>query len=256
MKVYIDLILIINFGYDFLLLLSTSYLLKRNIKFKKIIIGSLFGSLSTLLLFINISSFILFLFKILISIVMLIITFSFKNYNYFFKNFIHLYINSIVLGGFLYLLNIQFSYKQVGLIFYHNGLSINFILLIILSPVIIYIYIKQIKSLKLNLNNYHKIEFDLLNHYKLDGFLDTGNQLRSIYFNKGISIINKDIIKENMKYFYEPIYTINGNSMMKCFKIKSILIDNVEYKNVIFGVSDEYFKMDVDIILNSKIWEE
>lgn len=256
MKVYIDVILLLNFGFDFLLLIATSYLLKRNIKIRRIIIGALFGSLSTLLLFINISSFTLFVFKILISIVMIIITFSFKNWKYTLKNFIHLYLNSIILGGFLYLLNIQFSYKQVGLIFYHNGLSINFILLIVLSPIIIYIYVKQIKSLKLNLNNYHKVEFEILNHYKLNGFLDTGNQLKSIYFNKAISIINKDIIKENINYFYEPIYTVNGNSMMKCFKVKSIWIDNVEYQNVIFGVSDEYFKMDVDVILNSRIWEE
>lgn len=256
MKVYIDVILFLNFGFDFLLLLATSYLLKRNIRFRRIIVGALFGSFSTLLLFINISSFTLFIFKILISILMIIITFSFKNWKYTFKNFIHLYLNSIILGGFLYLLNVQFSYKQVGLIFYHNGLSINFILLIVLSPIIIYVYVKQIKSLKLNLNSYHKIEFDLLKHYKLDGFLDTGNQLKSIYFNKGINIINKDIIKENVKYFYEPIYTVNGNSMMKCFKVKSIWIDNVEYQNVIFGVSDEYFKIDVDVILNSRIWEE
>ena len=256
MKVYIDIILFLNFGFDFLLLLSTSYLLKRNVSLKRIIIGTLFGSISTLLLFINITSFTLFIFKILISLVMVIITFSFKNWKYTLKNLIHLYLNSIILGGFLYLINIQFSYKQVGLVFYHNGLSINFILLIVLSPIIIYVYIKQIKSLKINLNHYHKVEIELSKNYKLNGFLDTGNQLKSIYSNKGISIINKDIINENIKFFYEPIYTVNGNSMVKCFKVKNVWIDNVQYHNVIFGISNEYFKVDADVILNSKIWEE
>ena len=256
MKIYVDLILLLNFGFDFLLLLSTSYLLKRNISIYKIIVGALFGSLSTLFLFLPITSFLLFLFKIMISIGMIYITFSFKNIHYFFRNIIHLYFNSMILGGFLYLLNIQFSYKQVGLIFYHNGLSINFFLLIILSPMMIFLYVKQLKHLKLNLKNYYKIHFTLKKDYYLNGFLDTGNQTKSIYFHKGINIINKNIIKEDMQFFYEPVTTINGTSMMKCFKINEIIVDNKVIKDVIFGISDEYFKLDVDVILNSKIWEE
>ena len=106
MKIYVDAILLLNFGFDFLLLLATSYLLKRNISIYKIIIGALFGSLSILFLFLPISSFSLFLFKIVISVGMILITFSFKNIHYFFKNIIYLYFNSMLLGGFLYLLNI------------------------------------------------------------------------------------------------------------------------------------------------------
>lgn len=256
MKVYIDLVLLLNFGFDFILLFATSYLLKRNTKLIKILLGSLFGSLSTLLLFLNINTFTLFIVKIMISIFMILITFSFKNIKTFIKNIIHLYLNSIMLGGFLYLLNIEFSYKHSGLIFYHNGLSINFIILIISSPIIIYLYVKQIKELKTTQNNYHKIDIFLKNEYHLNAYLDSGNKTKSIYFNKGINIINKDVIKENLNYFYEPITTINGTSMIKCFKVKKILIDNVELNDVIFGVSNEYFKIDVDVILNNKIWEE
>lgn len=256
MKIYIDLILILNFGFDFILLFSTSYLLKRNTKLYKILLGALFGSLSTLFLFLNINSFSLFILKVLISIIMILITFSFKNIKTFTKNIVHLYLNSIILGGFLYLLNIEFSYKHDGLIFYHNGLSINFIILIIFSPIIIYLYIKQIKNLKINQNNYYKIDLFLKNKYHLNAYLDSGNKAKSIYFNKCINIINKDIIKEKIKYFYEPITTINGTNMIKCFKVKKIVIDNVEIKDVIFGVSNEYLKIDVDVILNCNIWEE
>ena len=41
MKVYIDLVLLLNFGFDFILLFATSYLLKRNTKLIKILLGSL-----------------------------------------------------------------------------------------------------------------------------------------------------------------------------------------------------------------------
>ena len=43
MKVYIDLIILLNFIYDFLILTSTSVLLKRNTPLIKIIIGSFIG---------------------------------------------------------------------------------------------------------------------------------------------------------------------------------------------------------------------
>ena len=84
---------------------------------------------------------------------MILVTFKFKNIRYTLKNIVYLYITSIVLGGCLYLLNIEFSYKQVGLVFYHNGLSINFIVLILASPIILFIYVKQAINLKNNYSN-------------------------------------------------------------------------------------------------------
>ena len=73
---------------------------------------------------------------------------------------------------------------------------------------------------------------------------------------KVLILLNKDIIKENVKFFYEPITTINGTSIIKCFKVKRVIIDNIELNDVIFGISNEYFNIDVDVILNNKIWEE
>ena len=52
------------------------------------------------------------------------------------------------------------------------------------------------------------------------------------------------------------IPTINGTSIIKCFKVKRVIIDNIELNDVIFGISNEYFNIDVDVILNNKIWEE
>ncbi len=256
MKIYIDLILLLNFGFDFLLLLTTSYLLKRNASILKLILGALFGSLSTLFLFFSISNFTLFLFKVGISIGMILISFQFKNIHFFLKNIIYLYFNSMILGGCLYFFNIQFSYKQVGLIFYHNGLSINFIILIFGSPLFLYFYIKQLKQLKSNQKCYYPIDFTLQNEYHLTGFIDTGNQTKSIYSRKGIHIINKNIILEELTYFYEPITTMSGTMLMKCFKVNEATIGDKKFKNVIFGISKEYFKIDADVILNASIKEE
>ena len=83
MKIYIDVVLFINFSFDLLILLTTSIILKRNAKFYKLMLGAFVGSLSILFLFIKITSFQLFLLKIIISIIMVLISFGFKSVKYF-----------------------------------------------------------------------------------------------------------------------------------------------------------------------------
>ena len=136
MKIYIDLLLFLNFAFDFILLLTTNIILKRGAKIFNITLGSFIGSLSILVLFLNINSLQLFLIKIYLSIIMCLLTFNYKDIKYTLINIFSFYLTSILLGGFLYLLNIEFSYKHNGLIFYNNGLSINIIILFIISPII------------------------------------------------------------------------------------------------------------------------
>ncbi len=143
MTLYLDLIFFLNFSFDFLLLLSVSVLLRRNAKIRRIILGAIIGSISIFVLFIKLNSIQLFIIKFVISIIMILISFGYKNIKYTLKNLLYLYTSSIMLGGFLYYLNVEFSYKQEGLIFYHSGLSINYIFLVILSPIIIYTYVRQ-----------------------------------------------------------------------------------------------------------------
>ncbi len=227
MKIYIDLVLFLNFAFDFILLLSVSILLRRIISINRIIIGAFLGSLSILLLFLKINSFQLFIIKILISIIMILVTFGYKNKIYFFKNIVFLYMASVVLGGFLYFLNIQFSYKHNGLIFFHNGLSINFIFLIIFSPIIIYIYIKQGLSLKQNYSKYHKIKI-YLNNNIIDciGYIDTGNKAVDPYFKRKIILINNNnSLKLPDDFILVPLNTINSKGVIKCYKIDKLEID-------------------------------
>ena len=132
MKLYLDVIFFLNFAFDFILLMATSMILRRNVKIRRLLLGGLVGGMSIFILFLKINSFELFLLKIIISIVMVLTTFNFKDVRYTLKNLYYLYTVSIILGGFLYFLNVQFSYKQEGLIFYFSGLSVNYVLLMIM----------------------------------------------------------------------------------------------------------------------------
>ncbi len=242
----------INFCFDFLILLSVSLALKRNIRLFKVVLGSCIGSLTTFLLFFNINSFELFLFKSLVSIMMCLITFGYKNKLYTFKNIIFLYFISMFLGGTLYCLNIEFSYFHEGLIFYHKGVSINVIVLIILSPLILHYYIKQLKDLKTNYSNYYKIDIIYNNkRIKLNGFLDTGNKLIDPISESPVIIVEEKNFKNIDKYTIIPFSTINDTSVIKCIKPDYVYIDNLLYKKQVrIGLVKKIEMEGVGCILN------
>lgn len=251
MKIYVDLVLVLNFGFDFILLLSVSLLLRRMVSINRILLGAFVGSLSILFLFINISSFCLFLLKIIISIFMILITFGYKDKIYFLKNMGFLYMSSIVLGGFLYFLNVQFSYKQQGLVFFHEGLSINFIFLIIFSPIIIYIYVRQGLSLKNNYSKYHNVKLYFDNKsIECVGYVDTGNKVVDPYLKRKVVLINKEYETQS-QYIYVPINTVNSGGLIKCLKLKKLEIDGKEIKDkLLLGFINKKINIDgVDCIL-------
>lgn len=262
MKLYLDLIFMLNFLFDLLLLLLVGIILKRNSKLSRLLLGALVGSTSLFILFININARQLFIYKILISVLMVIITFGYKDLKYTGRNLFYLYLNSIVLGGFLYLLNIQFSYKQTGLIFYHHGLSINWLFLLVFSPLILYIYYKQLLTLKNNLANYYLVDiyFKDGSKKKLSAFLDTGNQLIDPYLRRPIILVNKKEINKSKlleDYLLVPYDTLNSQGLLKCIIPAKVNIWGIgERKHVLIGVVEQKIKMDgIDCILHTKLLE-
>ena len=191
---------------------------------------------------------------------MVLVTFSYKNINYTFKNITYLYMASIVLGGFLYYLNIEFSYKQDGLVFYHHGLSINFIILVLISPFILYNYVKQGKEINQKVQCYYGLNIVLKNfECKLTGYLDTGNVLEDPYFHKPIIIVNPNIIPEDLisKTIYVPVSTVNSHQMMQCFFVDKIEIEGIGIKkHVLVGISPKKIHLDgIDVLLQTRILE-
>lgn len=249
MTVYVDGLLFLNFFFDFLLLLVTAIILKRNVKTFRIILGAFAGSLSILILFFKIGNFELFLIKIYLAFLMCIIVFGFKNIKSFLMNLFSFYMVSIVLGGFLYYLNIEFSYKHDGLVFYHNGVSVNIVFLVIFTPIILYIYIKQIRLYKSKISNMYKVNIyvgrKVLN---LNGYLDTGNTL---YF-KGRPIIITNINNEfkNKKYMV-PYTSINGSSLLECIKVRKVEVVGIgDFENIYLGFNKNINIAGAEVLLN------
>lgn len=262
MKIYLDLLLLLNFAFDFLLLLGTSVLLRRNASINRILLGAFVGGLSILLLFVKINSVTLFLFKCLVSFLMIFISFGYKDLKYTLRNIGYFYTESIMLGGFLYFLNVQFSYKQVGIAFYHSGLSINYIVLLLLSPIIIYMYVKQGIHLKNNYSHYYQVKLYLTKDkvLRMSAFLDTGNTLCDPYQKRPVLLINKKKMIYDINEFgmlLVPYKTVKGSGLLPCIKPYKIEIEKVgERRELLVGIMEDNIQIDgIDCLLNKKILE-
>lgn len=260
MKIYVDLVLLLNFLFDLILLFGVALLLRRQTTLKRLLMGALVGSVTIFSMFIEMGSLELFLVKILISILMVLIVFGYNNIKYFFNNLFYLYTSSIILGGFLYFLNLEFSYKNEGLVFYFDGLSINVIVLIVLSPVIIYMYVKQGLMLKNHYSNYYNIDIYLKNGEVISavGFLDTGNSLEDPYKKRPIILVNKGLIDVDYeKVILVPYEALNYHGLLKCIVPDKVFIQGIGFRsNFLLGISNEDIMIDgVDCILHSKVLE-
>lgn len=259
MKIYLDYVFFLNFCFDFILLLGIKLILKRATTKKRIILGSIFGGLSSFIVFLRVDEMTFFTLKMLSGIIMVLITFRFNDIKTLFYNFLYLMILSVLLGGSLYLINIEVGYNHVGMLFFENGKSLNIFILLLISIFLILIYKKsERKKDKISKNNYVvtlKIENKEL---ILNGFLDTGNALKDPYFKKPICIINEGLIKNLTPYIYIPYETIGDSGIMKCYKIPEVKIENIgTLTNILVAESPNKIKLSgVDIILNETLWEE
>ena len=256
MKIYLDLIFFINFFYDYLLLLFLGLIEKRQINKIRLIVASFIGTTSVIFMFININSFLLFVIKITTSIIMVIISYKFISIKYIINNLLYFYMLSIILAGFLYFLNINFSYEKIGAFFVYKGISPNYMLLVIISPlVLIYEYYCH-KKYDYKYNYYYKLEI-YYNKQKITcmAFLDSGNNMIDPISNKPVIIINEKYLKKiNIRSpVYVPYNTLNSHDIMECFKPSYIMINNHKIYNYLIGKTKMQFKDGIGALLNNNL---
>lgn len=241
MIIYIDMVFLLNILLDFILLMSVSVILTRNASVKRLILGSMIGGVSTTLLFIEINSLLLFILKIILGIVMVIVTFSYKSFKYTFNNLFYLLTISFILSGILYL-------------FMDKGYY-NYLIILLVFIIIPFIYYKQIKKYQENYSNYYQVVVYYQNkEYDLTGFLDTGNKLYDLYKNRPVILTDYKIPLKDSNIIYVPFSSVNMEGVIKCFKPDKLIVNNKEIKNYLVGLSNNKIKIDgVNVILHSKM---
>lgn len=243
MKMYIDLFFIFNFIIDFIITLSVSIILKRKSSYIRMILSSLLGGVSSLLLFTSLNKILI---EIISIILMVVISFGYKGIRYVIKNILYMYILSTLLGGIIYLFNIKVS----------NNVFLSYLIIIIIAIEVMVLYIKENKKMKNIYNNYYKVDIYFKSNDKLSliGFVDTGNNLYDPYKKRPIILISNKYYR-NDNFILVPYHTLSGNGLLKCIKPDIIFIEGIGYKgNVLVGFSDSPNLIDgIDVILHKDV---
>lgn len=243
MKMYIDLFFIFNFIIDFIITLSVSIILKRNSSYIRMILSSLLGGVSSLLLFTSLNKILI---EIISIVLMVVISFGYKGIRYVIKNILYMYILSTLLGGIIYLFNIKVS----------NNVFLSYLIIIIIAIEVMVLYIKENKKMKNIYNNYYKVDIYFKSNDKLSliGFVDTGNNLYDPYKKRPIILISNKYYR-NDNFILVPYHTLSGNGLLKCIKPDIIFIEGIGYKgNVLVGFSDSPNLIDgIDVILHKDV---
>lgn len=243
MKMYIDLFFIFNFIIDFIITLSVSIILKRKSSYIRMILSSLLGGFSSLLLFTSLNKILI---EIISIILMVVISFGYKGIRYVIKNILYMYILSTLLGGIIYLFNIKVS----------NNVFLSYLIIIIIAIEVMVLYIKENKEMKNIYNNYYKVDIYFKSNDKLSliGFVDTGNNLYDPYKKRPIILISNKYYRDD-NFILVPYHTLSGNGLLKCIKPDIIFIEGIGYKgNVLVGFSDSPNLIDgIDVILHKDV---
>ena len=204
MEVYIEDIIIDNFIINFVILFLTAKIL--NIKYKKLllILSASVGVFFTILsLAISLNSVMLFAYKFLIAITMLLIAFNFKSFKQFILRFLTFLMSTALIGGFCFL--VCFSFGEValinGTIYYKIFLPMGVIVGLVFS--LAFLIIKIIEVIKFKSYNSNFIYNVTLSEKQKSvtssAFLDTGNTLLDPLTGKPVNIITYKIFQKIFK---------------------------------------------------------
>lgn len=232
MTVYLDIVFLENVIMNYIIIFASCVVVKENVRHLRFLLASSIGAIYTIVMYLNIipiySNFFM---KLLLSFVMIYISFLPNNWKKLLKIFLIFYLVSFVFGGCVFAL-MYFISPQLALI--KNGVFVGVypikIALIggFISFVIIQISFKIVKT-KLNKKDMiYEIEV-IINKKstKVKALLDTGNLLKDPI--TGIPVV---VIEHKSLYSVIPIQILNNIS--KVLGGDTIeLIENNEFNKII-----------------------
>jgi stage II sporulation protein GA (sporulation sigma-E factor processing peptidase) len=207
MTVYLDVIWFLNFLFDSLLLSLTSIMLKRKIRWWRISLGGLLGSMIILLSFSPVASLAGNpLVKLCFSFGMVLITFGFKRLRFFFKALMFLYLSTFLTGGTLigvhYFIKFDNQLTSEVLLASVKGFGdpISWLFVMIGFPLAWYFSrsgVKKMEMTKIQFDQLVDVHFTIQNlQLSIKGLIDSGNQLYDPITKVPVMIISIHHLKE------------------------------------------------------------
>jgi len=229
-EVYLDVILVENFIVDMFLLIISFNLMRIKVNNKRLILGAIIGSAYTIvMIFEELSVYSGIIFQLFIAYMINLIILGIKKWRLALKSCVVFVFSSFILSGICYYL----CQKEMGYSFV-NGTCIKEFSSknILISLMVIYIFIERVMSLlreKNFVSNFiFKIEININNEkYVVNGFLDTGNELREPVTNLPCILVEKDVF-QNLDIAKENCFYINYSAIGYDGKLVGFEVDNVK----------------------------
>lgn len=207
MSIYLDAVWLLNFLLDYILLLLTNRLAKFNLKRFRLIIGAFIASLVVpLSIYFPESIFTHPLGKVLYSIVIILVTFGFKNIYRMMKLLLLFYFVSFSVGGGLiavhFLLQNPVTLSKSGFMTYNAGFGdpISWLFVIISFPILSFFTKRRMDNHvqeKIRYDAIYPVSLQIKNkHYTTNGYIDSGNQLVEPFTKKPVIICDEAFLMQ------------------------------------------------------------
>mgnify|MGYP001945508999 CR=1 FL=1 len=272
LELYVDLIWLLNLLFDWLVLLTVAWVMRKPFQHLKIFIASVYASLIipiTLVFDMDLLNHPLI--KFIYSFGIIWIAFNFKNIKQYLLYFLTFYFINFAIGGGLFALHYFLKANQISLPWLSHvgyGDRVSWIFVIVAFPIILMFTkgrLQNIAVIKMHHDNLYQIKLIFKGkELTLKGFVDTGNQLNHPFLEKPIMLIDQNVaehwfspslidkmkhqsiddvdrINEDVNFHYIPYIMAGGQQgILPVFLIDEVKIyanDNVySTKNVYVGV--------------------
>lgn len=205
MTIYLDVIWLLNFFIDLILIWLTAYALKRQIRKWHFLLATLFASTVVFILFTSMAPIVYQpLGKLLFSAFIVLIAFGYKRFTYFMQNLFMFYFVTFVVGGGLFALHFFWqSPIEIldGIVLTKTtsfGSTFSWIFVITALPLIVYFtnrQFQQVETRKLDYERIVKVEVEIEGMtIQADGLVDSGNQLYDPLTKAPVMIMEKQLI--------------------------------------------------------------
>lgn len=264
MTVYVDVVLLENISMNYIILLATSLIGNRKISFLKVLMASFIGGLYSIVNYvIDISLFANMIFKIIISIIMIQIAFSNRNFKTFFKQLMLFYLVSLTFGGAAFML--LFFINPSGIIFENGHLVGTYpIKIAILGGIVGFTIISIVSNILRKVLTEQICEIEIYyqgKNVKIKTFIDSGNLLKEPITQTDVVIVEKESLKVivDSSFLDDSLNILKGNMIsngpdMLKNKIKIIPFSSLGNENgMLVGFKPDYIKIygdEIKIIKN------
>lgn len=260
-SIYIDVLITVNIFIDYFLLILTNKIIGVNIKYYRIIIGSILGGIFSLTALLPTLPFgINILIDLAIAMIIIFTTFGKCNPKTYIKRVIVFFTLSFLFGGIM--IFIYLSFRPNGMGIYNDVVYFNIspILLIALTLICYYILL-AIKKLTKTVykTDIHNIEI-IINgkSYIFNAKLDTGCTVKEPFSGKSVIVAEREVfnnfVPDKTKIRIIPFTSLGGNGILQGFCADTIIIDGkVADNSVYIGICENIFKGDIKAIIPSEL---